>query len=61
MAKLSKELSQPVTVPVCPLKVKVAPLDPEQTVVAPLIVPPTEAGATVIVTEAEFAAAQDPF
>ena len=58
--KLSKELSQPITFPVCPLKVIVAPFDPEQTVAGEVMAPPTEGGVTVIVTEAELAEAQDP-
>lgn len=44
-----------VTVPVCPLKVSVVELVPEQTVVPPEIDPPTEVGFTVIVVDAQDA------
>ena len=47
-------------VPVWPAKVKVAPFVPEQTVASAVTVPPTEVGSTVIVAEAEFAAAHAP-
>jgi hypothetical protein len=48
VAKLSVDDSHRVTVPVIPLKVRVVEFVPEQTVVLPAIVPPTEAGETVI-------------
>ena len=60
VAKLSKEDSQRVTLPVCPLKVNTVELVPVQTVALPAIVPPTDAGLTVTVAVALFAAVQDP-
>ena len=60
VAKLSKEDSQRVTLPVCPLKVNTVEFVPVQTVALPAIVPPTDAGLTVTVAVALFAAAQDP-
>jgi hypothetical protein len=60
VAKLSREDSQPVTLPVFPVKLTVPPFSPEQTVDDPLTVPPTLTGVTVIVTEEEFADAQLP-
>ncbi len=42
VAKLSKEDSQRVMEPVCPLKVNTVELVPEQTVVPPEIDPPTD-------------------
>ena len=47
-------------VPVFPDKVKSVLLVPEQTVVAPEIVPATEVGLTVIVAAPVVAEAQDP-
>ena len=47
-------------VPVLPLNVKVVLFVPEQTVAAPLTVPATDAGFTVIVALAVLAAAQTP-
>ena len=49
-----------VTEPVLPLRVRVVLLVPEQTVVLPEILPPTEAGETVIVAVAELADEQAP-
>jgi hypothetical protein len=55
------ELSQLVTEPVFPLKVKV-PLDkPEQIVVPPETLPPTDAGLTVTIVSDEVAAVHEPF
>jgi len=50
VAKLFKEDSQPLIVPVYPLNVNVVEFVPEHTVVPPEIVPPTDTGE--IVTEA---------
>jgi hypothetical protein len=61
VAKLSKDDSQPVTLPVSPVKFRVPPFVPEQTVAEALTVPPTLTGVTVIVTEEELAEAQVPF
>jgi hypothetical protein len=47
--KLSNELSQRIILPVCPLKVKMVLLVPEQTVVLEATEPPTVAGVTVTV------------
>jgi len=60
VAKLSSEDSQRVTEPVLPLKVSVVEFVPVQTVAEPAIVPPTDAGETVMVAVALFAAAQAP-
>jgi hypothetical protein len=60
VAKLSKEDSQPVTLPVWPVKLRVAPFDPVQTEAATLTVPPTLTGVTVMVTGEELAEAQPP-
>jgi hypothetical protein len=49
------------TVPVLPDSVKVVLFVPEQTVAAPVMVPATDAGFTVIVALALFAALQTPF
>ena len=57
---LEVEDSQRVIAPVCPLNVKVVELLPVQTVVLPAIVPPTEAGETVIFAIVLFVAAQPP-
>ena len=46
--------------PVYPLNVKVVEFVPVQTVAPPAIDPPTDAGETVTVAEALFAAAQVP-
>jgi len=59
VAKLSSEDSHLVTEPVFPLKVSVVELVPVQTVALPAIVPPTEAGETVIVPVA-FTVPQPP-
>lgn len=61
VAKLSKEDSQRIIVPVYPLNVKVVLLTPVHTVKPPAIVPPTDAGETVTVVITEFATAQLPF
>ena len=54
------ELSQLVTEPVFPLNVKV-PLDkPEQIVVPPETLPPTDAGLTVTVVSDDVADEQEP-
>ena len=47
-------------VPVFPLKVSTVLLVPLQTVVAPVMLPATDAGVTVIVTLEVFAGAQTP-
>jgi hypothetical protein len=47
-------------VPVLPLNVKVVLFVPEQTVAAPLTVPATDVGFTVMVALAVLAAAQTP-
>ena len=47
-------------VPVFPLKVSTVLFVPEQTVVAPVIVPATDTGFTFIVTDGVFAAKQTP-
>jgi hypothetical protein len=47
-------------VPVLPLSVKVVLFVPEQTVAAPLMVPATDVGFTVMVALALFAAVQTP-
>ena len=60
VAKLSSEDSQRVIEPVYPLNVKVVEFVPVQTVAPPAIDPPTDAGETVTVAEALFAAAQVP-
>ncbi len=57
---LEVEDSQRVIPPVCPLKVKAVELVPVQTVALPAMVPPTDAGLTVTVAVALFAAAQEP-
>jgi hypothetical protein len=49
-----------VTEPVCPERVRAVLLVPEQTVVLPATVPPTEAGSTVTVASVEFAEEQTP-
>ena len=58
--KLSNEDSQRVMEPVYPLKVRVVEFVPVQTVAPPAIDPPTDAGVTVMVAVALFAAAQTP-
>ncbi len=60
VAKLSKDDSHRVIVPVIPLKVNVVEFVPVQTVVLPAIDPPTEAGETVMVAVALPASAQEP-
>jgi hypothetical protein len=55
------ELSQRTTEPVCPLKVKVPLVDPEQIVVPPLTLPPTEVGDTVTVVAVAVSGVQEPF
>jgi len=57
---LEVEDSQRVTLPVWPLNVNTVELLPVHTVALPAIVPPTDAGLTVTVAVALFAAAQDP-
>ena len=54
------ELSQLVTDPVFPLKVKVPLVAPEQIVVPPDTLPPTDAGVTVTVVVDDVADEQDP-
>jgi hypothetical protein len=54
------EYSHLTTLPVLLVKLRVAPLEPEQTVAFEFTVPPTETGFTVIVTEVEFAEVQTP-
>ena len=60
VAKLSVELCHLVTVPVLPVNVKVVEFVPVQTDVPPEIVPPTEAGSTLIVSTEEYAAEHAP-
>jgi hypothetical protein len=55
------ELSQLVTEPVFPLKVKVPLVAPEHIVVPPETLPPTDAGLTVTVVAEEVAAVHEPF
>ena len=55
------ELSQLVTEPVFPLKVKVPLVAPEQIVVSPDTLPPTDAGVTVTVVVDDVAAVHEPF
>ena len=57
----SAALCQVVTVPVLPLNVKAGTVPPEQIVWFELTVPPTDAGVTVINTEAELAGVHVPF
>ena len=54
------ELNQLTTLPVLPLKVNVPLVDPEQIVVPPETLPPTEPGLTVTVVADEVAVAQVP-
>ncbi len=54
------EDSHLTTEPVCPLKLSVPLLAPEQTVASDATEPPTETALTVIVAAAEFADAQVP-
>ena len=49
-----------IMVPVWPEMVKSLLVLPEQTVVPPVTVPPTEIGSTVTVVSAEFSAPQTP-
>jgi hypothetical protein len=53
-------LSQLTTEPVCPLKVNVPLVEPEQMDVPPLTLPPTDAGFTVTVVADEVAEAHEP-
>ena len=55
------ELSHPVIVPVFPDNVKVPLVAPEQMVVPPVTLPPTEPGFTVTVVAEEVAGVHDPF
>ena len=59
VSKLSKEYSQWVTEPVCPLKVNTVELVPVQTVALPAMLPPTDVGETNTV-RVEVAFAQPP-
>jgi hypothetical protein len=61
VTKLSRDDSQPETLPVSPVKLMVAPFEPEGTVADELSVPPTLAGVTEITTNNELAEGQDPF
>ena len=54
------EDSHLITEPVCPLKVSVAPLAPEQTDALDATEPPTEEAFIVIIAAEEFADAQAP-
>ena len=54
------ELCHLTIVPVWPERVKSPLVLPEQTVVPPVTVPPTEIGSTVTVVSVEFSAAQTP-
>ena len=54
------EDSHRIIFPVYPLNSNIPLFDPEQTVAAPVIIPPTETGETVMVAELEFSAAQVP-
>lgn len=60
VVKLSVEDSHRVTVPIMPLRVKLVELVPEQTPVPPAMVPPTEAGETVMVTGILLTAGHKP-
>ena len=53
-------LSHLTTLPVLPLNVKVPLVEPEQILVPPLTLPPTETGVTVTVVAAELASAHEP-
>ena len=54
------ELSHLSIDPVLPLKVSCALVEPEQIVVPPVTLPPTEVGSTVTVVEDELAEAHEP-
>ena len=60
VAKLSREDSHRVTVPVMPLKVSEVEFVPAQTVVLPEMDPPTEAGDTVMAAVVLLASGQAP-
>jgi hypothetical protein len=60
VAKLSRDDSHAVTLPVSPVKLRIAPLVPEQTVDEVAMDPPILVF-TVMVTEDEFADGQLPF
>jgi hypothetical protein len=60
LVKGETEDSHLVTVPVCPLRLSVPLVDPEQMVLPPLTDPPTDAEPMVTVVEAEFTDAQLP-
>lgn len=60
VAKLSKEDSHLLTVPVNPLKVNMVEFVPAHTVVLPAMVPPTDAGDMVIMAELLFISLQTP-
>jgi hypothetical protein len=60
VTQLSTDDCHFVTVPVCPDRVRVVLLVPEQTVALPATVPPTEAGSTVTVASAELAEEHTP-
>ena len=55
------ENSHLITDPVCPDKVRVPELAPEQTVALDATVPPTDTALTVMIATEEFADSQDPF
>ena len=58
--EMSTPLCQRKTVPVWPDKVSKPLVLPEQIMVPPVTVPPTETGSTVTVAGSEFATAQVP-
>jgi hypothetical protein len=60
VTQLSVDDCHLIIVPICPDKVSVVLLVPEQTVVLPATVPPTETGLTVIVASVEFAEEHTP-
>ncbi len=59
-AKLSKDDSHRVIVPVIPINVRVVEFVPVQTLVLPVMDPPTEAGETVMVAVALLTSEQTP-
>ena len=60
IVQLSVDFCHLTTVPVCPERVSVVLLLPEQTVAEPAIVPPAETGSTVTVASEELTVEQTP-
>ena len=60
VVQLSVDLCHLTMEPVWPERVSIALLDPEQTVVEPEMVPPTEIGSTMRVASAELMTEQMP-